>query len=258
MTDTTNTVEPKSPEREAAELRKLEVETEGLKLDAAIKLVDLREKEAKAVFAEQDAVIKGISRKERERVEEVTSAADYYHFHHFFDGPVHEKTVFAALNTLNTWHRLYPNSDWEITINSPGGSVTEGMHLFDQITSYSRRGGGGHHITMTVRGYAASMAGILLQAADVRRVGPESYIMIHEVSTFAQGKIGELQDEIKFLERISERVADIFVKRSAEAAKQNRKVKGISLKEFQAGWRRTDWWVDSAEALRLGFVDAIG
>lgn len=257
---TTITFEPKDADeiKKIAEARKAEAEARLAEKEIELRDAEIRHTLAEAIREEQQAVISGISRKERERTEELTQATDHYHFHHVFEGPVYSKTVNYALSTINAWHRLHPNSDWDIVINSPGGSVIDGMHLFDQLTAYSKRGGGNHHITMTVRGYAASMAGILLQAADVRRCGPESYVMIHEISSFAQGKIGEIQDEVKFLERMSDRVANIFVTRANEAAKGNRKIKGISAKDFDAGWNRTDWWLDSQEALRLGFIDAIG
>lgn len=264
MSKTTNppvdlTVDEADVLRKLAEARKFDAEASLAEWDASLREAEVRQTVAEALEAEQSALIKTISRKERERVEDLSMVQDHYAFHHFFDGPVMEKTVYGALNTMNAWHRMHPTSDWDITINSPGGSVIDGMHLFDAITTYSRRGGGKHNITMTVRGYAASMAGILLQAADVRRVGPESYIMIHEVSSFAQGKIGELKDEIKFLERISERVANIFVTRSKEAAEANPDViEGISMETFEKGWNRTDWWLDSAQALKHGIVDEIG
>lgn len=235
--------------KEQAEALKFVEEAMELRAQQELRKAEMRKVEAEADRETAQAAIAAITRKERERVEELTACQDHYVFEHFFDGPVYEKSVFGCLNTMNAWHRLHPKSSWTITLNSPGGSVIDGMHLFDQITSYSKRGKGSHHITIIVRGYAASMAGILLQSADKRVIGPESYLMIHEVSSFAQGKIGELKDEIKFLERISSRVADIFVERS----------KGkITMENFEKGWNRTDWWLDSTEAKKLGFVDAIG
>jgi ATP-dependent protease ClpP protease subunit len=123
------------------------------------------------------------------------------------------------------------------------------MHLFDALTSYSKRGGGTHEITMIVRGYAASMAAILLQSVDVRVIGPESYLLVHEISAGAIGKIGEMKDDMKWYERVCERIATIFVQRSGGK---------VTKAKFKANWTRKDWWLDSDEALRLGFVDKIG
>lgn len=257
---------PKSPEREAAELRKLEleinklgIETNSLLIDQQLKQEELREKAAKADLARHDADYRQISLAEKRRAEELMKIQDHYMFHHFFDGPVNEKSVYGCLNTMNAWHRQHPDSAWEITINSPGGSVIDGMHLFDQLVTYSKRGGGNHEITITVRGYAASMGGILLQAADIRRIGRESYLMIHEISAGAGGKIGEIKDDVKWYEKVCERIVDIFVTRAAEAKANNPdKIKGITAATFKKSWERHDWWLDSDDALKHGFVDAIG
>ena len=83
---------------------------------------------------------------------------------------------------------------------------------------------------------------------DVRVMGRESYLMIHEISAGAGGKIGEINDAVKFYERVCERVVDIFVSRSGGKC---------SRAQFKKNWNRADWWIDSAEALRWGFVDAV-
>lgn len=254
MTETTT---PKSPALEAAEIAKLEAEAAALLAKAA-------QDKAITIKEQRNADVAAIQLAERVRVEELTLVQDHYQFHHTFDGPVNSSSVYGLLNTMSAWHRMHPDSDWTIDINSPGGSVISGMHLFDQLVAYSRRGGGTHHITMTVRGYAASMAGILLQTADVRRIGPESYLMIHEISAGTGGKIGEIKDDVKWYEKLCERVANIFVVRAAEAVKADKAldtphdIKGIVLKDFKKGWERTDWWLDSIESLKLGFVDEIG
>ncbi len=251
-----------SAAREKAELEKLAAETEKVKLDtlklkadleeARVKLQEVeagaRKAKAEALTAEHDAQLRAISLRDRERSERLITLGDYYHHHYTFDAPVDDRSVRSCLATLSAWHREDPECEMNITINSPGGSVIDGFHLFDQLSAYSLRGGGGHKVTMTVRGYACSMAGILLQAADVRQIGAESFVMVHEVATFARGKIGELQDEMKFLEKISERVANIFVSRSGGKT---------DMKKFKAGWTRSDWWLDSTAALERGFVDKI-
>lgn len=253
MTDTT---EPKSPAREAAELLKLELEAEKLRVDTETARIEQEQKRAEArrvkaaaQEAEHDAYLRGLRRLEAERTEDLTKVSDFYNHVYVFDQPVSQVSVNTCLNVINTWHRLKPDAPWEIVMNSPGGSVVAGMHLFDQLAGYSERGGGTHKITMTVRGYAASMAGILLQAADVRRIGRESYLMIHEISAGAGGKIGEIKDDVKWYEKVCERIVDIFVERS------NGK---ITAEEFKKGWERIDWWIDSKEALERGFVDKIG
>lgn len=245
MTDT------KSPALEAAEIVKLEAEAAAASAQAA-------KDAAIAVKEQNNAAISAITLAERVRVEELTKVQDHYVFHHTFDGPVKPESVYGLLNSMSAWDRQNPDSAWTIDICSPGGSVISGMHLFDQIVKYSKRGGGNHHITITVRGYAASMAGILLQAADTRRIGPESYLMIHEIASGTGGKIGEIKDDVKWYEKVCSRIVDIFVERSAEASRENPDIKPIQKAVFKKNWERIDWWLDSTESLKHGFVDEIG
>lgn len=250
-------------ERAKVDLEKARIDTDKARFDAEIAVLDrqlkeaeIREKLARALEAEHDAVIRKITRNERQRAEKIHLLQDHYAHEYLFDEGVSKKSVFMCLNTLAAWHREDPECDMNITINSPGGSVIDGMHLFDQITAYSLRGrdgqgtgGGRHKVTITVRGYAASMAGILLQCADERVIGPESWLMIHEVSAGTGGKIGEIEDDVKWYKKMCERVIDIFVERSNG---------NIDKEEFKRNWERRDWFLDSGEALELGFVDRIG
>lgn len=227
---------------EAAWVHKLEAEAKKFAAEEA-------EAVARAEKERHYATAQRIQTNALERAERDDLTHDRFYHHYTFGDSVGQLSVNHCLRELALWDRQDSECDINLTVNSPGGSVIAGMHLFDQLATYSLRGGGKHKVTITVRGYAASMAGILLQSADVRRIGAESYLMIHEISTFAQGKIGELKDEMKFLDRISARVADIFVTRTEGK---------ISMEDFQKGWHRADWWLDSKQAVELGFADEIG
>lgn len=246
--------------RALAEAHKFEAETLSLgwdqktkEADILIKNAEARQKVAHALAAEYGAESMRVQTEATLRQESLALVSNHHYREYLFAAAVYNDAVENCLAQLAIWHRLDELENkyrpMSIIIDSPGGSVIDGMHLFDQIVCYSERGGGKHKVTITVRGYAASMAGILLQAADERVIGPESYLMIHEVSSFAQGKIGELKDEIKFLDKISERVAALFVERS------NKK---MTLIKFKKAWERQDWWLTSKEAYDLGFVDRIG
>src|SRR5690606_17844148 len=101
-------------------------------------------------------------------------------------------------------------------------------------------------VTTIVNGIAASMAGILLQAGSVRVMGTESWLMIHEVSFGAQGKIGEIEDTVSWVKMVQERVKRIFSDRSH-----------LSVEEVEELWRRKDAWLSSEKALELGLVDEV-
>ena len=192
-----------------------------------------------ALLAEQTAL--ELRREQRKEQEELTR--DKYHKVYVFNGAVTNNSVAACMTQLNEWSRLEPGCDMEIIFDSPGGEVIPGMALFDFLRGLRARG---HFITTVALGYAASMAGLLLQAGTQRVMGREAYVLIHEVSTGAIGKIGEIEDEVKFVKKIQKRVLDIF----AERSKKGREY-------FARRWRRKDWWLDSEECLKIGFVDEV-
>src|SRR5574341_658348 len=117
------------------------------------------------------------------------------------------------------------------------------MALWDFLLELRQRG---HKLTTVARGYAASMAGILLQAGDERVIGPESWLLIHEASFGVVGSYGEVEDRVEWVKKIQARILDIFASRSK-----------LSRSQIKRRWHRKDWWLDSDEALKLGFVDRI-
>jgi ATP-dependent Clp endopeptidase proteolytic subunit ClpP len=173
-----------------------------------------------------------------------SDARDEEHRVYQFRGTVDRDSVSRCITALSRWHRIDPECAIEIVFNSPGGSVIDGMALFDYLIQLGKT----HTVTTVCRGMAASMAGILLQAGTHRVIGAESYLMIHELSAITGGKVGEIEDSVKFYKTICDRVVDIFVKRSGGKC---------SKALFVKSWSRQDWWLTSAEALRLGFVDEI-
>ena len=174
---------------------------------------------------------------------------DRYHHHYMFDKAVDSLTVGRCLNELSLWHRDDPECDMTITMRSPGGDVVAGMHLFDELDAYSLRGEGSHKVTMIVRGYAASMAGILLQAADERVIGRNASLLIHPVSSWAEGGLHELKDKVKWLDQLTDRVTEIFLERSEGK---------ISRGDFIKSLERRDWWLTADESLNFGFADRLG
>lgn len=239
-----------------AEIRKLNAEAAyseagvtDYEHDFAIKAAEAAKTKAEAKTALYEAEIQKINRDRVLRQEKFDLLADFYHHTYYFDDDVTKKSVNACMKTLEAWHRQNPKCDMEIKITSYGGSVIHGMSLVDQLTQYSLRGGGEHKLTIRVLGAAASMAAIILQTADIRLMGREAYLLVHEPSGSAEGTYGDLKDTLKWFDLISERIAKLFVNRSSGK---------ISLEDFQSLWQRRDMWLDSNESLQYGFVDAIG
>lgn len=219
-----------SPEFDELKARKLRLEADELetkiqrhKQEQAI--AELKLEDSRLVFAEKAA------RGDRHRVLP-------------FTGAVTGQSVHEAIGDLQWWHRQDPGCDISIVLNSPGGDVLHGLALYDDIIALRDSG---HRVTITVRGMAASMGGILLQAGDERIIGKNAHLMIHEISAGAVGKLSEIEDEAKFCAMLSDRLLDILAERSTLTAGQ-----------IKRRWKRKDWWLSAQEAVELGFADRIG
>jgi len=240
----------RTPQEIDADINKTKAETEKAQAEARKALAEAMKTEHEAEVARIEAdearyALKKVEINfERDKEKRQRELADNtYHHIYYFNSAVNSTSVKECMEELAYWHRSCPDCDIEIIFFSPGGSVIDGMALFDYIQQIRTQG---HHVITTCLGYAASMAGILLQAGDQRVMGKESYILIHEVSFGAGGKIGEVEDEVAFVKKIQSRVLDIFAARSK-----------LSKSAIARKWRRKDWWLDSTEALKLGFVDEL-
>jgi len=199
--------------------------------------------EAITAKAEADTAVIGAT-KARDRYEAEMAGNEHHHVYEF-NSVVNTSSVKECMTKLTEWHRRAPGCAIEIIFNSPGGEIIPGMALFDHILEMRAQG---HEVTTVALGYAASMAGILLQAGSKRVAGREAWVLIHEVSSWAQGKVGDMEDEVKFLKRLQKRVLHIFAERSDGK---------ISEQALARKWHKTDWWLDSDECLQLGIVDEI-
>lgn len=161
----------------------------------------------------------------------------------FFDGGVSAVSCRTVLSTLTEWSIEDPGCDMEIIISSPGGSVFDGLAFGDALEGFSRKG---HHVTVTVAGMAASMAGVILQFADHRVIGRNSYLHLHEVSTGAIGKASDLMDTAELAKRLTRQSAEIYARRARRSAD-----------EIFDMMHRQEVWLTAEQALDLGFVDEI-
>lgn len=234
MTDKATALDPA---KTAAEVIKLEAEAQKFQAEA-------RKANAEAVGHEALAAGLELELTQRLRAESRELARDEYHHVYVFDEAVGDKTVTACMHKLAEWSRNDPGCDIEIVFNSPGGSVIAGMALYDYLAALKLKG---HKLTTSALGMAASMAGILLQVGDTRKMGPEAWLLIHEGSFGAVGSVGQVEDTVEWVKKIQQRILAIFAAKSTLTAKQ-----------IQGRWHRKDWWLDADEALKLGFIDEIG
>ena len=71
-------------------------------------------------------------------------------------------------------------------------------------------------------------------------------MMIHRAAFGVIGKTFEIEDEVKLVKRIEDRIVDIFTSRSK-----------LTKQKIKRNWDRKDWWIDADECLDLGLVDEV-
>jgi len=160
-----------------------------------------------------------------------------------FVGPVTETAVHRLMDKLEIWSNAHPGDAITIAINSQGGAVMDGFALYDYIQTLKKRG---HRVTTVGLGMVASMGGILLQAGDERVMSSRCWLLIHEVQGIVAGSFAEMEDDMKFNERLQNQSLDILCRNST-----------FSRKQIINRWKRKDWWLDANEALKGGFIDRI-
>lgn len=186
-----------------------------------------------------------IAAEQEEDDERRRKAADDFHHVYRFSGDVSESSVQRCMKKLTEWHRLDPGCNIEIIFSSPGGSIWDGVELFDFLRGLSEEG---HRVVTGGIGMAASMAGILLQAGDHRWMGNECWVLIHRAAFIAWGQTQDVEDRVELIKRIEKRIIDIFVTRSGGKLTANK---------IKRNWERKDWWLNSAECLEYGLVDEV-
>jgi ATP-dependent Clp endopeptidase proteolytic subunit ClpP len=95
-------------------------------------------------------------------------------------------------------------------IYSPGGDVYAGLSLYDFITEYNKN----TPVYTVVEGVAASAATIISVAGCKRYITPNSYMLIHQLSTYFGGNFEQIKDEFGNCEKIMKQLKDIYSKRT--------------------------------------------
>lgn len=134
-----------------------------------------------------------------------------------------------------------PKKDIDLYINSPGGSVTAGLAMYDTMQAVSC------DIRTYCIGQAASMGAVLLLAGakGKRRALPNSRIMIHQPWGGAQGTAADISIQAQEILRLRQMLNDIIVKHT-----------GKTIKKVEKDTER-DYFMSAAEAVEYGIVDDI-
>ncbi len=134
-----------------------------------------------------------------------------------------------------------PKKDINLYINSPGGSVTAGLAIYDTMQFVTC------DVTTYCLGMAASMGAVLLCAGTKgkRYALPNSDIMIHQVSGGAQGAASDVERQVEYMFKLKKRLIRII---SHHTGKEEEQVKFDSDR---------DYYMTAAEAREYGLVDEV-
>lgn len=223
------------------EKEKFAAEAEAAHEEALLHKQEARKEKAEA---EQAEIL--LASKRRAEADEL--AKNQHNKVYVFDKDVNESSVKGCISQLTTWARQDPGCAIEIQINSPGGDIVEGFALIDFLDDLRVKG---HDISIVALGMAASMAGVILQSGTTRIMGKNALLLIHEAAFGAAGSFGKVEDRVKLVKIMQNRILDIFAERAVAINSKTTK------KFIERNWERKDWWMDAKTALELGFVDEV-
>jgi ATP-dependent Clp protease protease subunit len=159
----------------------------------------------------------------------------------FLSEEVNDATASLVVAQLLYLEAQDPDKDIQFYINSPGGSVTAGMAIYDTM-QYIKC-----DVSTICVGMAASMGAFLLAAGTKgkRMALPNAEIMIHQPSAGTQGQITDMAIHMKRLETIKARMNRILAENT-----------GKSVEEVTAACER-DNFMTADEAVAYGLIDKV-
>ena len=128
----------------------------------------------------------------------------------------------------------------KLEICTPGGSVLDGLAIVDKIREIP------NPVIGYIKGYAASMGTAIAAACDYVFISPNSYTMIHELSSGTEGKFREMKAAVEFDEKLNRHLMTLIGKKC-----NNRSYDEI----MEVALR--DYWQNAEETVAFGLADAI-
>jgi ATP-dependent Clp protease, protease subunit len=161
----------------------------------------------------------------------------------FLWGVVMDGTVREVVNRMLYLEAEKPGEEITLYINSPGGSVTAGMVLYDTMQMISSP------VSTVCMGLAASMGSILLSGGKKGRrfIFPSGEVMIHQPSIggYMQGRAKDIEITTKQIVKTREMGARILAENCGQSFEK-------IMKDFDR-----DYWMDANEAVEYGIADGV-
>jgi ATP-dependent Clp protease, protease subunit len=159
----------------------------------------------------------------------------------FLVGPINDQTANLVVAQLLFLESENPDKDISLYINSPGGSVSSGLSIFDTMQFIKP------DVSTLCMGMAASMGSFLLAAGTngKRFALPNSRIMIHQPSGGTQGQATDIEIHAREIIKTREQLNRIYADRT-----------GQSLEKITADMER-DFFMSPEEAKAYGLIDLV-
>ena len=156
----------------------------------------------------------------------------------FLGEEVNDTTASLVVAQLLYLEAQDPDKDIQLYINSPGGSVTAGMAIYDTM----------QYIKCDVSTICIGMAGAFLLScgAKGKRIAlPNAEVMIHQPSAGTQGKVTDMEIDVEHFLKIKQRINKILADNTGKTPEQ---IKSDS---------ERDNWMTAEEAKEYGLIDKV-
>ncbi len=159
----------------------------------------------------------------------------------FLGAPIYDDAANIIQAQLLFLESVDPEKDIQIYINSPGGSVSAGLGIYDTMQLV------GPDVATICTGLAASMGAVLLTAgaAGKRSALPHSRVMIHQPLGGAQGQASDIEITAREIVKTRRELYEILSHHS-----------GVAVKKIEKDADR-DYWLTAAEARDYGLIDEV-
>lgn len=156
-------------------------------------------------------------------------------------GPIAQDAEFFGGTSFASFSELFNNADQDVILEifSPGGSVLEGLAIFDLIQ------GSDKNVTAKIIGLAGSIASIIPLAADKIVMTENAKFFIHNPKIEVAGDVEDLQEAAKTVKAIELRLISIYAERSNLG------------KRMLDDLMKAETTFSAEEALEAGFIDEI-
>lgn len=176
------------------------------------------------------------------------NAADWYRIENNATDP--DATDIFVYDSIGGWFGVYADdfirdlkavtsTNINLRINSPGGSVFDGVAIANAIRSHPA------NVTVYVDGLAASIASVIALAGNKLVMMPQTSFMIHDASGGCYGNAEEMQKMVELLDKQSDNIATAY----AAAA-------GGTTEEWRERMRAETWYT-ADEAVKAGLADEV-